>query len=110
MTRYYMPAAMDGESILRFGSVLSDLAATIRQNVVEDDEEALRFEGRAVNLSVKRSSVKTFRAYVEHRGLELLEEADQWLSDREADPDDSRAVRLGLGVYFIMDDDKGSTS
>jgi hypothetical protein len=110
MTRYYMPAAMDAESIVRFGSVVADLANTIRHNVAGQDEEALRFEGRAVNLMVKRRALKTFRAYAEHRGMELLEEADQWLLDREADPDDPKAVRIGLGVYLIVDDDQGTKS
>jgi hypothetical protein len=110
MTRYYMPAAMDAESILRFGSVLADLANTIQRNVVGDDDDPLRFEGRAVNLMVKRSAIKTFRTYAEHRGMELLEEADQWLLDREADPGDPKAVRLGLGIYLIVDDDNGTKS
>ena len=46
--RYYSPAAPDQEAVLRSGSVLEDLGATVAENLVRA-EERTRFEGRATN-------------------------------------------------------------
>jgi hypothetical protein len=102
-SRFYMPAPMDPENILRTGSVVNDIAKTIAHNVVREDRPR-RFEGRATNLRVKRSAVRPFRDYVEQRGMVLLEDADRWLTDHEATKPDDATLRLGVGVYLIIDD------
>jgi hypothetical protein len=101
-SRYYMPAPLDPQSILRAGSVVHDISRTIERNLTRG-EKASRFEGRASNLHVKRVSAKAFRAYVERRGMALLEDADAWLAEHEAEGN-QKTVRLGVGVYWIADD------
>lgn len=102
-SRFYMPTAMDSESILRTGSVVHDIARTIAHNLIRVDKPR-RLEGRATNLRVKRSAMGPFRDYLEDRGVALLEDADCWLSDHEATDPDEKTVRLGAGVYLILDD------
>ena len=102
-SRFYIPAPMDPENILRTGSVIRDIAASIAHNVVHEDKQR-RFERRATNLKVKRSAVRPFRDYIEQRGMVLLEDADRWLTDHEAKGSDDKTTRLGVGMYLIMDD------
>lgn len=102
-SRFYMPAPMDPESILRTGSVVHDIADTIAHNVTRDDKPN-KFEGRATNLKVKRSAQRAFREYLEQRGMVLLEDADRWLTDHEAKGPEEKTIRLGVGVYLILDD------
>ena len=102
-SRFYMPAPMDPENILRTGSVVHDIARTIAHNVIREDKPR-KFEGRATNLKVKRSAMRPFREYVEQRGMVLLEDADRWLTDHEAKGPEEKTIRLGVGVYLILDD------
>ena len=102
-SRFYMPAPMDTESILRTGSVVHDIAHTIAHNVIREDKPKW-LEGRATNLRVKRSAMAPFREYLEQCGMVLLEDADRWLTDHEATDPDEKTIRLGAGVYLILDD------
>jgi hypothetical protein len=100
---YFMPAAMDVDSIVRSGSVLQDLAQTVVHNQLAASG-AKRFEGRATNLHVKRGAKRAFHQFVEQRGMELLETVDTWLTEHEAGEKDEKANRYGVGVYLIMDE------
>ena len=100
---YFMPAAMDVDSIVRSGSVLQDLANTVTHNQLAETG-AKRFEGRATNTHIKRSAKRAFHKYIEQRGMALLETVDAWLTEHAADKDDEKASRFGVGVYLIMDE------
>lgn len=101
--RYYSPEAPDDEAVLRAGSVVADLGATVAENLLRV-EPRTRFEGRATNARVARAARRAFRDYVEARGMEFLEDVDRWLSEHEASDPDEKLVRLGIGVYQIQDD------
>jgi hypothetical protein len=101
--RYYAPAAPDDEAVLRSGSVLADLGATVAENLLRV-EPRTRFEGRATNARIPRGARRAFREYIEARGMEFLEDVDRWLSRHEASAADDKLVRLGIGVYQIQDD------
>lgn len=106
--RYYMPLAMDAAAILRGGSVLHDLGNTVDYNLVREDGDPTRFEGRATNARIRRTDLPKFRAYLEDEGQSLLERVDDWLTRHEQHdhPDRKRkTVRLGAGVYQIQDED-----
>jgi hypothetical protein len=100
--RYYSPSAPDDDAVLRSGSVLADLGATVAENLFGDRPQQ-RFEGRATNARIARTARSKFREYLEKRGMELLEDIDGWLTQHEAGPDE-KAVRVGVGVYQIQDD------
>jgi len=100
--RYHMPVEMDTGGIRFFGTNLFDHANTLCKNVTGNNE--LRWlEGFAVDDHVHPDAIEEFRAYIDERGQQFLEEIDDWLSQRRLDPDDSETtpVRLGLGVYAI---------
>lgn len=101
--RYYSPAAPDDEAVLRSGSVLEDLGATVAENLARA-EERTRFEGRATNAKIARGARRKFRDYIESRGMAFLEDIDRWLSRHESTDPEEKSVRLGIGVYQIQDD------
>lgn len=100
--RYHMPVEMDAGSIRFFGTNLFDHANTLSNNVTGDSNER-RLEGFAVDDQIHPDSVEEFRAYLDERGQQFLEEIDDWLGQHRLDPNDSKTtpVRLGLGVYAI---------
>jgi Family of unknown function (DUF6502) len=101
--RYYVPAAPDQDAVLRSGSVLGDVGRTVAENLLRR-EPRTRFEGRASNAHVPRTAQRAFRQFVEVRGMQFLEEVDDWLSRHEAKQTSDKTRRLGVGVYSIQDD------
>ena len=100
--RYHMPVEMDAGSIRFFGTNLFDHANTLCNNVTGDANNR-RLEGFAVDDQIDPDAVEEFRAYLDERGQQFLEEIDDWLSQHRLDPNESEStpVRLGLGVYAI---------
>lgn len=100
--RYHMPVEMDAGSIRFFGTNLFDHANTLSRNVTGEPEERW-LEGFAVDDSIHPQSVEAFRAYLDERGQQFLEEVDDWLNQHRVDAEDTTTtpVRLGLGVYAI---------
>lgn len=100
--RYHMPVEMDAGSIRFFGTNLFDHANTLSNNVAGESNER-RLEGFAVDDQIHPETVEEFRAFLDERGQQFLEEIDDWLSRHRLDPNDSKTtpVRLGLGVYAI---------
>jgi len=103
--RYYSPAALDDDAVLRSGSVLEDLGATVAENLMRAGERT-RFEGRATNAKIARGGRRKFRDYIESRGMAFLEDIDRWLSQHESTDRKEKTVRLGIGVYQIQDDEE----
>jgi len=100
--RYHMPVEMDTGGIRFFGTNLFDHANTLSNNVTGDSDQR-RLEGFAVDDQIHPDTVEEFRAYLDERGQQFLEEIDDWLSRHRVDPNESQItpVRLGLGVYAI---------
>ena len=103
ISRTFIPELLNPDAVIRAGEVIGDLAGTIRHNLCEPDKVS-RFERRASSRTVTRVSRKAFHRYLESRGMAFLEELDAWLVDHEADDNDERTVRLGVGVYLITED------
>lgn len=100
--RYHMPVEMDAGSIRFFGTNLFDHANTLCNNVTGQSDERW-LEGFAVDDRIRSDSVEEFRAYLDSRGQQFLEEIDDWLDQHRVDPNQpgTTPVRLGLGVYAI---------
>ena len=56
-------------------------------------------------MGIPRSVVPDFREFVEAEGQAFLERVDAWLSEHEASEEEPKTLRLGLGTYWIQDDD-----
>lgn len=106
VSRYYMPAPMDPETVDRAGSVINDLGETVTWNLARPEGSASRFEGRATEPRVAVSQVPEFRAFLEMHGQAFLETVDRWLHEhRAADDAEGRTTRLGVGAYMIENED-----
>jgi len=104
LARYFMPMSLDPDAVVRSGSVLHDLTATVVHNQLRSAEEPSRFEGRATNVRVRRVSRRAFAKFLESRGMAFLEDIDAWLTAHEAKSATEKTDRVGVGVYLIMDD------
>ena len=119
LKRYYIPIPsalntdgpldlVDPALIEHGGSMLNDHATTIYHNLYRDDTASPpRFDRRATNYQVNRDYLESYRELFEERCQNLVEEMDQWLSRHEIREDDNpkKAIRLGVGIYWIQGDD-----
>lgn len=100
LTRYYMPSAMDAESVRRAGSVIEDLGETVTFNLRNRPKGLARFEARATNDAVRADHAAAFDAFIRERAMAFLEEVDNWLTCHQASGDEP-GVRMGIGVFRI---------
>jgi hypothetical protein len=100
--RYHMPGRLDEGGVRFFGTNLFDHASTLANNI-GGDAAPRWLEGFAVDDRIDPAAVEEFRAFLDERGQQFLEEVDAWLGRRRADANDpdTTPVRLGLGVYAI---------
>ena len=101
-SRFYMPASMAQQNVVRSGDVIADFATTVVHNLFADAGET-RFEARASSLNLRRRVVPAFQAYLELQAMSFLEQADDWLAERESG-DGEPAVRVGVGIYMFTGD------
>lgn len=107
LSRTYIPAELDDASIRQWSVALHDLGHTISHNTNTDDGHTPRFERMAINPLVRADAAEAFRELVATRGQEFLEQMDNWLSEQESESDDrgsDTTKRLGVGIYFIEDE------
>lgn len=110
LKRDYTYTALDPEIVQQMSVSLHDHAATLDHNLNEARKTPARFEGIADNARISSRSAKTFMKLVEDRGMDLLTDIDGWLSAHEIDETETEsasghAVRMGVGMYLIYDDD-----
>jgi hypothetical protein len=107
LRRNYRLDTVDPEALGRSSSVVSDLGRTVTHNLYRPAEEPSRFEARASNVNVSLSALPEYRAFITSEGQEFLERVDAWLTDHEI-PEDAagkeKALRVGLGMYWIQSD------
>lgn len=104
--RYFVPAQSDPGALLRAGSVLNDMGATLHHNLYkanQQKQQPLRFERRASNAQMPVETATAFREFVEQEGQAFLEKIDAWLSEHEQITPDKNApqLRLGVGTYLF---------
>lgn len=107
-SRNYMPQEYPGspEALTRAGSVVEDLGNTLSWNLAQPSADTRYFERRATNIHVDEACTGEFEVFVKREGQAFLERVDAWLSEHETSgsTDTSRrAIRLGLGMYWIQD-------
>lgn len=104
--REFIPDPTKPEALLRAGSVLHDLGATLFHNLYLGDGKKipLRFERRASNRRIDPQALDAFYQLVAKEGQAFLETIDAWLSAHEISDHDSAAtqvLRLGVGTYMF---------
>lgn len=101
----YLPMATPVERLNILGGDSAELIETIAHNIRCTPEER-RFQRKVSTPRLKAEHVAEFEQLVNQRSQELLEEYDQWLSQREFtdehnSPSDARYV--AVGIYFYQD-------
>lgn len=105
LERDYVISNLDPSIVRQFGLALHDHATTLEHNLNEEHGDARRFEGMADNIKMSPESVEKFQRLIAARGLSFLEDTDAWLSENEVQEDaDAHTLRLGVGVYLILDE------
>jgi hypothetical protein len=102
LKRNYIPRELSDDQIRLWGSVLQDVGTTLEHNLMRAAGERARFERRALSLRVDRRAQADFEAFLAAEGQAFLERVDDWLTARQVDVSDARAVRMGVGVYEIL--------
>lgn len=111
LMRDYIPQSMDSNLVRLWGTVVSDVSTTYLHNLTRRPSSPRRFERAAMNARVSADALPAFRAFVETEGQAFLERVDAWLSAHQvrADHPSARAaIRLGVGVYHIQDQEPRS--
>jgi uncharacterized protein DUF6502 len=105
MRRFYQPAKHDDENLTWGVALITDLAATMNNNVFLSHTAKPRFGRKAESVRVLPGSVSEFHTFLDIRGQAFLEEVDVWLTNREANDNaqESEFVRLGVGMFAIED-------
>jgi hypothetical protein len=102
MSHAYLPSDDPLEKLVILGNDTSELIATIDYNLTSA-EEALRFQRKASNPRVARSSIPGIKRYLQRKGQAFLEEIDLYLSQHEADDDPTS--KLSIGLFYHETDD-----
>ena len=101
MSHAYLPSNDPVEKLVIMGNDTSELIDTIDYNLTAA-EDALRFQRKASNPRVARSSIPVIRQYLQRKGQAFLEEIDLYLSQHEADDD---STELSIGLFYHETDD-----
>ena len=103
----YIPSAGEVEKLSILGTDVRDLIATIDNNLkAETDRHLLQRKVSYDNLP--QEIIPELRKLAAKKGQSLLEEMDQWLSQRDRDSNNSvkgsGRKRAGVGIYYFEDD------
>ena len=106
LTRTYLPNVDAPDSVERIGHAVQRLVETVDFNREQTDPSHRLFERTVTaDFGLKEEDLPALEGYVRHRGQQLLEEIDNWISLREK-PDPERGdkiVQTGLGIYHFVD-------
>jgi hypothetical protein len=89
--------------------VLQDVGTTLEHNLMRQPTERPRFERRALSLSVDPRNRADFEAFLVAEGQAFLVRVDDWLAAHQVDAASAEpppGIRLGVGVYQILDEPK----
>lgn len=105
ITRFYIPTVYDSNKVFSMAETFSDIGATAFHNFVREEDDLPRIQIRALNNQIPEEYAEEFQSIYRSKCFELLEEIDDWLSEKESITTDNlnKKIRLGLGVYMIQD-------
>lgn len=101
LMRYYQPSLADPENLQFAVDRIHDVIATMNNNVFAANNSAPRFGGFAANDRIPEAAIPEFRAYLDKRGQEFLEEIDDWLTQHQESSDMAAAstARVGISLF-----------
>ena len=102
LTRAYVPATSELDSIQILGTDVTELIDTIRHNI-QADVDAKRFQRKVAYLHIPERHVQAFKSYAANESQALLEKLDRWLARKDTEHQSlgTPGSRLGLGIYVI---------
>jgi hypothetical protein len=108
--RSYVRSQSDPDLIRQAGVTLHDHASTVVHNCNRPERSPARFDRMATSVKFPADRVDDFRALVERKGQDFLEEIDTWLAQQQVSDGGAqdRSVRTGVGVFLIHDDCRGT--
>lgn len=107
VSKSFMPDATDPESILLAGEAIHDLIQTISSNLFLVDKDQRKLERRVYSDRLSPREAVKLERIAREKGIQLLEELDDYIASHETWTSDSRQgkkrVRVGLGIYLFED-------
>jgi hypothetical protein len=104
LQRDYIRGVGDPDGVRQLGVALHDHATTLVHNVDTERDDEARFEKMATTTRLAPRYARVFADVVAKQGQAFLETMDAWLARHEVrEPNDSGAIRIGVGVYLIKD-------
>lgn len=98
----YIPMATPVERLNILGTDVGELISTIGHNI-EAEADARWFQRKVSAHRIKAADIEAFKVYSAARSQALLEEYDQWLSERELPldaPETDDVNYVAVGIYF----------
>ncbi|TFG87975.1 MAG: hypothetical protein E4H19_00255 [Chromatiales bacterium] len=106
LTRTYLPAVDEPDSVERIGYFVQRLVETVDFNRQQSDPNLRLFERTVTaDFGLKEEDLPALEGFIRQRGQQLLEEIDNWITLRDK-PDlgrGDRAVQTGLGIYHYVE-------
>lgn len=105
ITTGYIPKTDELEKIRVLSLSTSDLLSSAVHNLTAPDEPA-RFQRQLTYEAMPTEEAQQFKLYSEEKANELLLHLNEYLSQLSADatPDEGAGHRVGLGIYYIEND------
>lgn len=111
LERAYIPEGVTADKLDILGTDVAELVSTIGHNLRAAPEDRL-FQRKVSNTMVRGEAVPAFREYSSRKSQQLLEDYHRWLSEHEAQANDSaqageRPSYVAVGIYYTEHPSKG---
>lgn len=102
LKRFFVPAPLSTESILRFSRVVHNICETLARNLSAKDKSGVLVE-RIIyaNHPVSKEDFAAFDQFLKTRVVGFANDLDDFLSDRE-DANLTDGVKTGVGIYHYV--------
>jgi len=106
LKRFFVPAPLSTQSILRYSRVVHNICETLERNLSAKDGKGVLVE-RIIysNHAVTKEVLAAFDQFLKSRVVGFANEIDDFLSDRD-DPNIVGGVKTGVGIYHYVVNDE----
>lgn len=107
MQRAYIPSKGEAEKLVLLGRDVAGLISTMDKNIHGVDQ-TLYFQRKVFYDNLSEEAAEEFHKFLLSKGQPMLEEFDQWMSqrDRDVNPDAGGTGRkaIGVGLYYFEEE------